>query len=41
MTSATPFMNYSPNPPYNATVTYVRLYFNDTAATDGTLPCRV
>jgi hypothetical protein len=38
MTSATHlFMNYSLNLPYDAIVTYVRLYFNDTAATDGTL----
>ena len=31
------FMNYSLDLPNNAIVTYVRLYFNDTAATDGTL----
>ena len=38
MTSATHlFMNYSLDLPNNAIVTYVRLYFNDTAATDGTL----
>jgi len=38
MTSATHlFMNYSLDLPTNSTVTYVRLYFNDTAATDGTL----
>jgi len=38
MTSATHlFMNYSLDLPSNAIVTYVRLYFNDTAATDGTL----
>jgi len=38
MTSATHlFMNYSLNLPTPSTVTYLRLYFNDTAATDGTL----
>ena len=31
------FMNYSLDLPHNSTVTYIRLYFNDTAATDGTL----
>jgi hypothetical protein len=38
MTSATHlFMNYSLDLPDDSTVTYLRLYFNDTAATDGTL----
>ena len=31
------FMNYSLDLPHNSTVKYIRLYFNDTAATDGTL----
>jgi hypothetical protein len=31
------FMNYSLDLPSGSTVTYLRLYFNDTAATDGTL----
>ena len=38
MTNATHlFMNYSLDLPADSTVTYLRLYFNDTAATDGTL----
>lgn len=38
MTSAAHlYMNYSLDLPHNSTVTYIRLYFNDTAATDGTL----
>ena len=38
MTSATHlFMNYSLDLPADSTITYLRLYFNDTAATDGTL----
>ena len=38
MTSATHlFMNYSLDLPAGSTITYLRLYFNDTAATDGTL----